>query len=299
MPPLEADGRNYHLHRQAWENLYNAGIKYLSVTARMPLDISAPKGDPVATQKEWLREFDFKLSSIHYHGPAYARLDNMEGQNLVQNKLVEFIKLYSELSPYAIVLHAGGILGVSSNLDAFNAFRDSCRKFGYDKTLCVIAENIAIMADEAAKYDMKIAIENMGKLLPVGDMKSLEQLILLTNHRNLGFCIDSGHAHCFGERVVAWLEFAGKRLFETHFHDNNAKAANIPDEFVAAKGIDEHLFPGLGTIDWREVIKRLDAVGYVRPVMFECLGLPAQNLVEGYKKAAEWWRNQVSTARRS
>ena len=288
MPPLAADGGNRRAHRQAWENLHAAGIKHLSITATWSPPFSSA---PVATQKQWLQEFEFKLSSIHYHGPFYARPDKLAEQKLLRRDLVEFVRRHGELSPRAIVVHAGCAFGASSNLDTFNAFKDNCRRFGRGETLAIIAENASRMADEAARHGMKLALENMGRLLPVGDMASLGQVVALTGRDNVGFCVDSGHAHCCGEDVVAWLEFAGGRLFETHFHDNSARAAGASGEFVEAAGIDEHLFPGLGTINWRNVIESLGSAGYARPVMFECPGLPAQNPVDGYVKAVEWWRN--------
>ncbi len=63
-----------------------------------------------------------------------------------------------------------------------------------------------------------------------------------------GICLDLGHAHVLGG-VVEELEAALPRLAHLHVHDNDGQE-------------DSHLAPGRGTIPWREVLTRLQSIGY-------------------------------------
>ena len=63
--------------------------------------------------------------------------------------------------------------------------------------------------------------------------------------RNVGFCLDSGHAYAFGQSDLdLWLQILGPYLGQLHLHDNFGHN-------------DEHLAMGRGGIDFNILFKYL------------------------------------------
>ena len=55
-------------------------------------------------------------------------------------------------------------------------------------------------------------------------------------------------------------------------------------------GVDEHLSPGFGTIDWRAVVSALRNASQLEEVTFETGGWPVADRAEGYRLAIAYWR---------
>ena len=93
------------------------------------------------------------------------------------------------------------------------------------------------LVDAAERLEVNIAIENLRLTAPneylLGNIKS----------QRLGFCYDAGHQHAFTPDYDC-LEHFGDQLFAVHLHDN------CGDD-------DAHLLPFDGTIDWRNVMRKL------------------------------------------
>ncbi len=79
---------------------------------------------------------------------------------------------------------------------------------------------------------------------------------LLTRYRSLphvGFCWDSGHAHCYPHKLDFLKEF-GDRLIMTHLNDNRG----CRDPEGVPRAIDDlHFLPYDGNVDWEENLRRL------------------------------------------
>jgi sugar phosphate isomerase/epimerase len=88
---------------------------------------------------------------------------------------------------------------------------------------------------------VKLLIENLQ-----GEVARPEHLaeILSTGHfRDIGVCLDIGHAH-LGDGVAAAFAELKPHLRSSHLHDNHGER-------------DEHLWPGDGNIAWDEVFEGL------------------------------------------
>jgi L-ribulose-5-phosphate 3-epimerase len=85
--------------------------------------------------------------------------------------------------------------------------------------------------------------------------EELVELIDTLNHPLFGACWDTGHANRQGLHQSAIREL-GKRLKVTHINDNDGKE-------------DLHMLPYTGTIDWKEVMTSLDAIGYEGDFTYE------------------------------
>jgi len=167
-------------------------------------------------------------------------------------------------------------------------FADQVAKYGEEAVYQTIAQNLRVAGDAAQKMGVKIALENGDKFHVLMNSESLPKLVNLTNHPAIGYCLDSGHAHCGGLTAVTdWVHIMGDKLFTTHFHDNRGPRFAPTDGFVSAAGIDEHMPVGFGTIPWMDVIQALWEIGYDRTVNFETDGWPCENGI-GY--AIQYWR---------
>ena len=116
-------------------------------------------------------------------------------------------------------------------------------------------------AEFFCKHHVGMAIENMisaGKHNSVwADIDRLCALVDAIGRDDVGMCIDTGHANLSGFKAEDAIRKAGHRLRATHINDNHAA------------GVDEHLAPYMGNIDWAAVVKALRDIDYAHDFSFE------------------------------
>jgi len=126
----------------------------------------------------------------------------------------------------------------------------------------------------SSSYGITLSIENRGasyylwkldKKFSYHTIQELRKVIELVDEPNIGICLDTGHANRSGIRIDQAILEAGDLLIETHFNDNfgilSEKEGNIIN--------DLHRPPGIGTINWVEVISALEHISYNNPIIFE------------------------------
>ena len=126
-----------------------------------------------------------------------------------------------------------------------------------------MTEVLARACEYAYRLGVTLVLEN----LPFAHQRRASQIVEVVEAvgaPNLGICFDSGHAHAAGLDPGAEIRRCGRHLLTTHFHDNLGPSAE-----AAHTDVDLHLVPGLGTINWIDVIHALGDVGYANPVVFE------------------------------
>lgn len=79
--------------------------------------------------------------------------------------------------------------------------------------------------------------------------EELIQLIDALDHRLIGACWDTGHAHVQLVDQAAAFRMLGSRLKALHIHDNDGAR-------------DQHLLPYQGTIDWSSLVGALKEIQY-------------------------------------
>jgi len=79
--------------------------------------------------------------------------------------------------------------------------------------------------------------------------EELAQLVDALDHRLVGACWDTGHAHVQKIDQASAFRILGGRLKATHIHDNNGAS-------------DQHLLPYQGTINWTELVGALKEIQY-------------------------------------
>ena len=102
----------------------------------------------------------------------------------------------------------------------------------------------------ASPLGVKLLLENLPN--EVATPEHLMEIVRVGHFDNVGFCLDTGHANLVAalpetsqgpaqSGVAQAFRAFGQRVTELHVHDN-------------AGTRDEHLWPGDGGIDWREVV---------------------------------------------
>ena len=234
-----------------------------------------------------LDQLEINVTSFHAWLPTMSLITN--NRNEIEDKAIRTLEFSSILNPSDLVLHP---LLAGKNTP-FSDYFLAKERYGQQKVINNVADNIHFMGQQAERYNIKVALENTGYLTPLGNIKYLPELAKIIDLDNVGYCLDAGHAHAFGEDVVEWIGIAGSKLFETHFHDNRGKGAcliNGKEVVEATKEIDEHLPVGFGTINWIDVINALRKINFPYPVTFETTGWPVGNELEGLELAVKWWR---------
>src|ERR1700758_835298 len=105
----------------------------------------------------------------------------------------------------------------------------------------------------AKPLGVRILLENIPNELSTPDR--LVELIRGAHFDDVGVCFDFGHAHIMGS-VSESFEILRQHIRSTHVHDN-------------AKDKDSHLWPGQGTINWKEAMELLRSAPQTPPLLLE------------------------------
>ena len=166
-------------------------------------------------------------------------------------------RLLSDVGGEIVVIHPG--VGVE---DAQRAERvRACR------------ESLELLLEEAARFPVRFAIENM---LPghVGDRATeLTALMRGLPEDRIGFCYDTGHARLCPDGLEIARCMVG-RMLTIHLQDNVGEG-------------DAHLMPFDGTIDWTAVARMLDEVDYRAPYVFETALPTAEEVIRRARETAQ------------
>lgn len=162
-----------------------------------------------------------------------------------------------------------------------NAWRGSTDRAEYAAVQQRSNEDIATLAECAARVGIKIAAENMfgqGTPRPGSTMTELRAAIEgLGEH--VGLCLDTGHCLIDGLSPAAEALVASNKLFSLHLADNDGSG-------------DQHRVPGQGAIDWAEFRAALATLEYRGPRVFEIspspTSSPAALLAQQWDVATRW-----------
>jgi len=105
----------------------------------------------------------------------------------------------------------------------------------------------------AKPLGVRILLENIPNELATPD--KLVELIHAAHFDDVGICFDFGHAHIMSN-VAEAFEIVKPHVRSTHVHDN-------------AKDRDAHLWPGEGSINWKEAMELLRDAPNTPPLLLE------------------------------
>jgi len=126
-------------------------------------------------------------------------------------------------------------------------------------------------AEKAHEYGIGLTVENCGQhesVEPEGycvvSAADLRAFVSSLNSDRVGVCLDSGHAMLGYQNPADMIRELGDLLHETHLNDNFGVLRGRK-----AMECDYHRPPGIGKIDWLDVMDALDETEYPNPVVFE------------------------------
>lgn len=136
--------------------------------------------------------------------------------------------------------------------------------------------NYGIVADEARRLGVKIALENLE-----GEEYLAALMEYFRDDPNVGFCWDVGHEMCYTHRDL--MAEHGKYIMATHLNDN----LGTSDSGGALTGRDDlHLLPFDGIGDWQDISDRLNRWNFDGILMFELKphGQPGRRESDAYAR---------------
>ena len=105
----------------------------------------------------------------------------------------------------------------------------------------------------AKPLGVRVLLENIPNDLSTPDR--LVEFIRTTHFDDVGVCFDTGHAHMMSD-VPQAFETLKSHIHSTHIHDNT-------------KDKDSHLWPGAGSIDWKQTLELLGEAPNKPPLLLE------------------------------
>ena len=112
-----------------------------------------------------------------------------------------------------------------------------------------------MLVKHAKERQVKLAFENL---------RNVENMMVVIDRYKdnsaVRFCYDAGHEHCYTQGVD-WIKEFGEKLICTHIHDNFGYDRSCDP--------DIHILPFDGNLDYTDMMRRLDSVGYEGSLMLE------------------------------
>ncbi|MFW5985628.1 MAG: sugar phosphate isomerase/epimerase family protein [Halanaerobiaceae bacterium] len=150
-----------------------------------------------------------------------------------QNKFLEFLEVYIYL----------GVKIINVHLNFFATPETGVKR---------ITEIINPIIPQLKQNDIKLVFENtpINGDNPLGSSpEHFENLFdLLENNSHIGFTLDTGHAN-ISSSLHKFTDKLQDKWIYTHLNDNHGES-------------DQHLGPGMGSINWRNFFSQIDRVNY-------------------------------------
>ena len=236
------------LHPGILDGLARSGVQAIEIfAARQHLDYANRKAH-VKEIAEWFRSSGIPLNSVH--SPLYADYEwgragappvNVAATDRAARvDAMDEIKRALEIAeqiPFRFLVQHLGLPNESFDEKKFEAAMTS----------------IEHLRAFAKPLGVRILLENIPNDLSTPDR--LVELIRGAHFDDVGVCFDFGHAHMMGT-VREGFEVLRAHICSTHVHDND-------------KLKDSHLWPGQGTIDWKEAMELLRSAPQSPPLLME------------------------------
>ena len=209
------------------------------------------------------------LSSLHEPCPADVPVEELKARDWLVSATkeehrqhgVEAIKrsidLAARLGLRLIVVHAGMVstdttleqqlrtlfkAGRAGNQEYRDVQRELTEVRGRRVPACLdaVRRSLQVLLDYAAPFGVRLGLENRYHYYDIPSLDEIGELLAMADASRLGFVYDVGHAqHLDRLGFYAhedWLRRYSSRIVEVHLHD--------------VKGVDDHLAPGLGEVDF-------------------------------------------------
>ncbi|MGA8618902.1 MAG: sugar phosphate isomerase/epimerase family protein [Candidatus Sulfotelmatobacter sp.] len=254
------------LHPGILDGLTRNGVQAIEIfAARQHLDYANRKAH-VREIAEWFRGSGVPLNSVH--SPLYADYDwgrtGAAPINLASTDRAGLVDAMDEVKRSLEIAEQIPFRFLVQHLGLPNE-TFSEKKFESAMT------SIEHLRAFAKPLGVRILLENIPNELSTPER--LMEMIQNAHFDDVGICFDFGHAHIMSS-VNQAFELVGKQVCSTHVHDN-------------AKDRDSHLWPGQGTIDWKEAMELLRSAPQTPALMLELEGEEKVNPLEKLESTFE------------
>jgi sugar phosphate isomerase/epimerase len=254
------------LHPGILDGLARNGVQAIEIfAARQHLDYANRKAH-VKEIAEWFRGSGVPLHSVHsplYNDYEWGRagappLNLASTDRAAQLTAMDEVKRALEIAeqiPFRFLVQHLGLPNESFSEKKFESAMTS----------------IEHLRAFAKPLGVRLLLENIPNDLSTPE--KLMEMIHTAHFDDVGICFDFGHANMMGS-VREAFEILQKQVCSTHVHDND-------------KTKDSHLWPGDGTIDWKEAMELLRAAPQRPPLLLELEGDEKVNPLEKLAKTFE------------
>src|ERR1700692_3825362 len=254
------------LHPGILDGLARGGVQAIAIfSARQHIDYANPKAH-VKEIAEWFRGSGVPLNSVH--SPLYADYEwgraGAPALNLASTDRAGLVEAMDEVKRALEIAEQIPFRFLVQHLGLPN---ESFSEKKFESAMTAIEHLRAF----AKPLGVRILLENIPNELSTPD--KLMEMIHAAHFDDVGICFDFGHAHMMSS-VGEAFEILKKLVCSTHVHDN-------------AKLQDSHLWPGEGTIDWKEAMELLRSAPQTPPLMLELGENEKGNPLEKLKETVE------------
>lgn len=221
------------------EMVANNGLSAIEVWCMNP-HFSFHNWQNVKKLSKLLEKFRLSVSSLHT--PFYRNFDELYAKNTFSIASPDEQVRKIAIDEISISFKVASDLGASYSVVHAGDKGDKADKEHKNKLFSSLEKLISL----ANQLKINIALENV-----IGDLSSATQLksiISTFSSPNLYACIDTGHAF-INKELPNCINTLSSLLKTTHIHDNNGEK-------------DDHLFPFLGKIEWRPIVKAFKEIKY-------------------------------------
>ena len=127
----------------------------------------------------------------------------------------------------------------------------------------------------AKPLGVTLLVENIPN--EIATPEKLVELIRTAHFEDVGVCFDVSHAHLEGNVAEAFAVLKD-HIRSTHIHDN-------------ARDRDSHLWPGAGSIDWKQAMELLHSAPHLPPLLMEIDGHEDSDLASSMAKAFDMMKS--------
>jgi sugar phosphate isomerase/epimerase len=236
------------LHPGLLDGLKNGGAQAIEIfAARQHLDYANRK-QHVREIADWFRSSGIPLNSVH--SPLYADYEfgraGAPPVNVASTDRAGRIEAMDEIKRALEIAEQIPFRFLVQHLGTGNESFDE-RKFEAAMT------SVEHLRAFAKPLGVRILLENIPNDLSTPD--KLVEFIHAAHFEDVGVCFDIGHAHIMSN-VAEAFEILKAHVCSTHIHDN-------------AKDKDTHLWPGQGSINWKEAMDLLRTAPQTPPLLLE------------------------------
>ena len=277
-------GENHFATRKEWlSTLKNCGFDAIDYTGRDLGKLSPSEEKEYCEQlKKDVADYGIEISQTH--APF---LINRPESDFLSDELYGQVKAAIERTARLGVKYIAVHPYVPQGMDFFL----NARTYDYSK---VIDHNKEVNLRFFSRFTpllketgVKICIENLFAydvllqrhvLATCGDADEANYYIDELGDENFGCCYDSGHLNHFGADEENYIRKLGKRIKILHLNDSWGK------DFY---GMDWHLMPGQGDVNWSKVASALKEVGFDGVASFEVTPRPGKFFIPQMKYIGE------------